>query len=51
MWNALVKVMKEHGVENVTFKGCMANCVQANFNAIRTLFITSDPKLPMQNQE
>ncbi len=47
MWNALVKVMKEHGVENVNFKGCMANCVRANFNAIRTLFRTSDPKLPM----
>jgi hypothetical protein len=47
MWNALVKVMNECGVENVNFKGCMANCAQANFNTIETLFITSDPKFPM----
>jgi hypothetical protein len=51
MWNALGKVMKEHGVQNVNFKGFMVDCAQANFNAIKTLFGSGDPNLLMENQE
>jgi hypothetical protein len=51
MWNALVRVMKKHGMQNVNFKGFVAICVQANFNVIITLFGSGDPKLPMENQE
>lgn len=43
--------MKEHGLENVNFKGYTANCAQANFNVIITLFRINDPKLLMQNQK
>jgi hypothetical protein len=43
--------MKEHGVQNVNFKGLMAICVQANFNTIITLFGSGDPKFPMENQK
>lgn len=46
MWNAFIKVMKEHDVQNVNFKGPIANCDQTNFNAIITLFGSGDSKFP-----
>jgi hypothetical protein len=46
MWNAVGK-----GVQNVNFKGFMEDCAQANFNAIRTLFQSGDPKLLMENKK
>jgi hypothetical protein len=51
MWNAFIKVMKEHDVQNVNFKGLIASCAQTNFNAIITLFRSGDSKFPMENQE
>ncbi len=51
MWNAFIRVMKKHDVQNVNFKELIANCAQTNFNAIITLFGSGDSKFPMENQE
>jgi hypothetical protein len=51
MWNAFIRVMKEHDVQNFNFKGLIANCAQTKFNAIITLFGSGDSKFAMENQE
>ena len=51
MWQSLLQVMEVHGYSNITFKGFMADSAQANFNAIRIVFGSGDPKVPMENQE
>ncbi len=50
-WNAFVKVMKKHSVQNVNFKIFMIDCAQTNFNAIIMLFGSGDPKVLMENNE
>jgi hypothetical protein len=51
MWNAFIRDMKEHNVQNVNFKGLITICAQTNFNAIITLFGSGDSKFLMENQE
>ena len=51
MWNALNRVMTKHGVLVTNFKGFMADSAQANWNAVREIYGTGDPKIPMQNRE
>jgi hypothetical protein len=48
MWNAFVKVMKKHGVQNVNLI-FMIDCAQTNFNAIIMLFGSDDPKVLIEN--
>jgi hypothetical protein len=51
MWRSLNEVMAANGVANVNFKGFMADSAQANWNAVRTIYGTGDPKQPMENRE
>ena len=51
MWRSLLQVMEAHGYSNITFKGFMADSAQANFNAVRIVFGSGDPKIPMENRE
>ena len=51
MWHSLLQVMEVHGYSNITFKGFMADSAQANFNAVRIVFGSRDPKIPMENRE
>ena len=51
MWEALIRIMKKHGVPSPTFTGFMADSAQANFNAIRRIFGSGDPTIPMEGKE
>ena len=51
MWRSLNEVMAANGVADVNFKGFMADSAQANWNAVRTIYGTGDPKQPMENRE
>ena len=46
-WKILNFVMAENDIPNVNFKGFMANSVQANWNAVKTIYRDGDPSLPM----
>jgi hypothetical protein len=50
-WNCLNNVMKDNGVPNPDFKGFMCDSAQANFNAVRTVYGSGDPKVPMVDRE
>jgi hypothetical protein len=43
--------LDKNGVVNVNFKGFIYDSAQANFNAVRVLFGSGDPKVPMENKE
>jgi hypothetical protein len=43
--------MAKNGVENTNFKGFMADSAQANWNAVRIVYGSGDPKVPMENRE
>ena len=47
----MLNVMDKGGVSNINFKGFMCNSAQANFNAMRVLFGSGDPKVPIENRE
>ena len=34
MWISMLALLRCHGIENVNFKGFMADSAEANFNAI-----------------
>jgi hypothetical protein len=51
MWRELNDLMAKNGVENTNFKGFMADSVHANWNAIRIVYDSGDPKVPMENQK
>jgi hypothetical protein len=51
VWLSLLNVLDKNGVTNVNFKGFMCDSTQANFNAVRVLFGSGDPKVPMENRE
>jgi hypothetical protein len=51
MWRELNNLMAKNGVENTNFKGIMADSAQANWNAVRIVYGSSDPKVPMENRE
>ena len=46
-WRNLNAVLERHGVENLNFKGFMADCAQANWNAVRIVYGSSDPAVCM----
>jgi hypothetical protein len=43
--------MGNNGGENPDFQGFMAECTQANWNAVQIIYGSGDPKVPMENQE
>ena len=51
LWKNLNVVMARHGVPSLKFKGFMANSVQANWNAVRVIYGSSDAMVPMKDQE
>lgn len=50
-WRNLNVVMGRYGLPNPKFKGFMADSAQANWNAIRIVYGTGDPTVPMEHQE
>jgi hypothetical protein len=51
MWRELNDLKAKNGVENTNFKGFMADSAHANWNAIRIVYGSDDPKVPMENRE
>jgi hypothetical protein len=51
MWREFNDLMAKNGVENTNFKGFMADSAQANWNVVRIVYGSGDPKVPMENQE
>ena len=51
MWRSLLEVMARHGYQRVEFYGFMANSAQANFNAVREIFGSSDKTIPIAGKE
>jgi hypothetical protein len=51
MWRELNEVMQRKGVEKPIFKGFMADSAQANWNAVRIVYGSGDPKVPIENRE
>ena len=51
MWLALNKVMDRNGVPNPYFKGCMADHTQANWSAVRVVYINGNPTVKMVDRE
>jgi hypothetical protein len=51
VWLSLLSLAEEHGLTNVNFKGFMCDSAQANFSAVRVIFGSGDPKVPMLNKE
>jgi hypothetical protein len=43
--------MRKYGMENPNFKGFMADSAQANWNVVRIIYGSGDPKVPMENRE
>lgn len=50
-WQNLNNVMGRHGIPLPYFKGFMADSAQANWNAVRIVYGTGDPKVPLQGRE
>ena len=51
MWVSMLALLKQHGLEDVNFKGFMADSAQANFNAVRRIFGSGDKNIPMEDKE
>ena len=51
MWILMLALLKCHGIENVNFKGFMADSAQTNFNAIRKICGSGDKSIPMEGKE
>ena len=51
MWKCLNEVMARHGINPVNFKGFMADSAAANWNAVRKMYGSGDPKLVMEVRE
>ncbi len=52
MWSSLTRLVKKVGIiENVNFKGFMANNAQTNFNAMKRMFGFGDLTIPMVGRE
>jgi hypothetical protein len=51
VWLSVLNVLDKNGVANVNFKGFMCDSAQANFNTVRVLFGSGDPKVPMENKK
>ena len=50
-WRNLNAVLERYGVENLNFKGFMANSAQANWNAVRIVYGSGDPAVRIQGRE
>ncbi len=50
-WENLNKVMAENGVPNVNFRGFMADSAGGNWMAVRQVYGTGDPHIPMLDKE
>jgi hypothetical protein len=51
LWHGLNTVMHRHGFAKVNFKGFIADSAQANWNAVRIIYGSGDPKVPMEFRE
>ena len=51
MWVSMLALLRQHGLEDVNFKGFMADNAQANFNAVRRIFGSGDKNIPMEGKE
>jgi hypothetical protein len=51
VWLCMLTILEKHGLTNVNFKGFMCDSAQANFNAVRVIFGSGDPSVPMANKE
>ena len=50
-WNNLNHVMRRHGIPMPQFRGFMADSAQANWNAVRIVYGSGDPKVPIEGRE
>ena len=50
-WNNLNHVMRRHGIPMPQFRGFMADSAQANWNAVRIVYGSGDPKVPIEGHE
>ena len=50
-WQNLNHVMARHGIPHPTFIGFMADSAQANWNVVRIVYGSGDPKVPMEDRE
>jgi hypothetical protein len=50
-WKNLNHVMAHHGIPHPTFIGFMADNAQANWNDVRIVYGSEDPKVPMEGCE
>ena len=50
-WKNLNHVMGRHGIHKPQFQGFMADSAQANWNAVRIIYGSGDPKIPMEGRE
>ena len=50
-WKNLNSVVQRHGVDDIQFKGFMADSAQANWNAMRIVYGGGDPAIRMENRE
>jgi hypothetical protein len=51
LWKNLNVVMARHDIPEPKFKGFMADIAQANWNAVRVIYGSSDATIPMKDQE
>jgi hypothetical protein len=51
VWLSMLSILEKHGLTNVNFKGFMCDSAQANFSAVRVIFGSGDPSIPMANKE
>lgn len=51
LWHGLNGVMAKHGIQNVNFKGFMADSAQANWRAVRVIYGNGNAKDEMPNRE
>jgi hypothetical protein len=51
VWLSMLNILDKNGMSNVNFKGFMCDSAQTNFNAVRILFGSGDPTVPIENKE
>ena len=51
MWLSMLALLKQHGLENVNFKGFVANNAHTSFNAIRIIFGSCNKNIYMEDKE
>jgi hypothetical protein len=50
-WHNLNDVMARHDILKPHFKGLMADSAQANWNAVKIIYASRDPKVPIDGHE